>query len=41
MKLDLLNKNFLLTCGVGFVVVLGICKAIDNAGVSHEINDLS
>jgi gluconate 5-dehydrogenase len=41
MKIDLSNKNFLVTGGAGFGVGSGICKAIDNAGGTLVINDLS
>lgn len=41
MKIDLSNKNFLVTGGAGFGVGSGICKAIDNAGGTLIINDLS
>ncbi len=40
MKIDLSNKNFLVTGSAGFGVGSGICKAIDNAGGTLIINDL-
>lgn len=41
MKIDLTNKNFLVTGSAGFGVGSGICKAIDLAGGTLVINDLS
>ena len=41
MKIDLSNKNFLVTGSAGIGVGSGICKAIDCAGGNLVINDLS
>ena len=41
VKIDLSNKNFLVTGSAGFGVGSGICKAIDNAGGTLIVNDLS
>ena len=41
MNIDLSNKNFLVTGSAGIGVGSGICKAIDNAGGTLIINDLS
>lgn len=41
MKIDFSNKNFLITGSAGFGVGSGICEAIDNAGGTLVINDLS
>lgn len=41
MKIDFSNKNFLVTGSAGFGVGSGICQAIDNAGGTLVINDLS
>lgn len=41
MKIDLSNKKFLVTGSGGFGVGSGICKAIDNAGGTLILNDLS
>ena len=41
MKIALSNKNFLVTGSAGIGVGSGICKAIDRAGGTLVINDLS
>ena len=41
MRIDLSNKNFLVTGSAGFGVGSGIAKAIDSAGGTLIINDIS
>jgi len=41
VRIDLSNKNFLVTGSAGFGVGSGIAKAIDSAGGTLIINDIS